>query len=650
MCGINGIVLSDSSRRTIDVRELERMRDVLTHRGPDDAGVFVNARRTVGLGHRRLSIVDVNAGHQPMTNEDHSLRITYNGEIYNHADYRETLETRGHVYSSHCDTETILHLYEEYGTKCVHHLRGMFAFAIWDENRRELFVARDRLGVKPLYYAHASDGSLYFASEIKALLQVNGFRAEVNYEVLPDYFANHAPSGEETLFSGIKRLLPGHTLIWRNGSVWVEKYWDIQFSSDADELSDKQYVEKWNDLFRESVRLRLMADVPLGMFLSGGIDSSAIAAVMSTMVSEPIKTFSVAFAEREANELEYARLVARTFATDHHEVVVSPEEFFAALPRLVWHEDEPIAHPSSVALFFVSQLASQHVKVVLTGEGSDELLAGYGRYRKTILNVAAGHRYQSLVPRSLRESIRRRIESLPTSSLVRQKLQRTFLSLSPGLESIYFDNFAVFPRKLQEQLFTSSTRDRARTFANPYSQMQELITSTDASSLLNQILFVDLKTYLHELLMKQDQMSMAASIESRVPFLDQKLVEFSAAMPDRLKLRGATTKYILRESMKGILPEAILSRSKMGFPVPIGKWFRGPFRNLIDEFVLGERAMSRGIFDRAFVKSIVARHNSGEEHSERLWALLNFEIWQRRFIDGEDVKREEPAELELVNA
>jgi len=650
MCGINGIVLSDSSRRTIDVRELERMRDVLTHRGPDDAGVFVNGRRTVGLGHRRLSIVDVNAGHQPMTNEDHSLQITYNGEIYNHGDYRASLEATGHVYSSQCDTETILHLYEEYGAKCVEHLRGMFAFAIWNENRRELFVARDRLGVKPLYYAHTTEGSLYFASEIKALLEVGALKPEVNYDALPDYFANHAPSGEDTLFSGIKRLLPGHTLTWRNGSISLEKYWDVQFSTEQQTFSEKQYIEKWYELFRESVKLRLMADVPLGMFLSGGIDSSAIAAVMSTMVPEPIKTFSVAFAEREANELEYARLVASAFGTNHHEVVVSPEDFFAALPRLVWHEDEPIAHPSSVALFLVSRLASQHVKVVLTGEGSDELLAGYGRYRKTILNIAAGRRYESLVPESVRESIRRRIETLPTGSALRQKIQRTFLSLSPDFESIYFDNFAVFSRNLQHQLFTGSMRDRLQSSANPYSRMQEFLAETDAKSVLDQILFVDMKTYLHELLMKQDQMSMAASIESRVPFLDHKLVEFSAAMPDRLKLRGATTKYVLRESMKGLLPEAILSRSKMGFPVPIGKWFRGPFRALIDEFVLGERALSRGIFDRAFVQSLVERHNNGEDHSERLWSLLNFEIWQRRFIDGEAAPCEEAAELELVNA
>ena len=627
------------------------MRDVLTHRGPDDAGIFVDAR--VGLGHRRLSIVDVASGHQPMTNEDGTLHIIYNGEIYNHADFRASLEARGHVYNTHCDTETILHLYEEHGPRCVDHLRGMFAFAIWDQNKRELFIARDRLGVKPLYYAQTDEGSLYFASEIKALLETGAIRAEMNYGALPDYLANHAPSGEETLFRGIKRLLPGHTLLWRNGAIEINRYWNVSFERDeTSKRSDADYIAEWSELFRESVRLRLMSDVPLGMFLSGGIDSSAIAAVMSGMVAEPIKTFSVAFAEREANELEYARLVAQAFKTNHHEVVVKPDDFFAALPKLVWHEDEPLAHPSSVALYFVSQLASQHVKVVLTGEGSDELLAGYGRYRKTMLNVQLGTRYQQLAPAGIRNAIRKQIEALPPDSRARQKLLRTFLTLSPDLESIYFDNFAVFPRLMQHNLLTRETGERLGVAgSDPYSVMRGVLADTDATSLLDRLLYSDMKTYLHELLMKQDQMSMAASIESRVPFLDHKLVEFSAALPERMKLRGATTKYILRESMKGLLPEAILSRPKMGFPVPVGAWFRGAFRNVVDEYVLGERAVSRGIFEPSFVRSLVQRHQEGgEDHSERLWALVNFEIWQRQFFDGDRSGRVEHSQLELVHA
>ncbi|MGI8995951.1 MAG: asparagine synthase (glutamine-hydrolyzing), partial [Pyrinomonadaceae bacterium] len=355
MCGINGIAFSSRAGRRVDAGVLTRMRDVITHRGPDDEGLFIDG--AVGLGHRRLSIVDVAAGHQPMTNEDGTLHIVYNGEIYNHADYRAGLEARGHRYRTHCDTETILHLYEEEGARAVEQLRGMFAFAIWDQNKRELFIARDRLGVKPLYYVHTNDGSLFFASEIKALWEARALKPELNFNALPDYLANHATSGEETLFGGVKRLLPGHTLRWRDGEVRIEKYWDVSFAGESNgsaasnggKRRDEDYVAEWSDLFRTSVRLRLMADVPLGMFLSGGIDSSAIAAVMSGMVDEPIKTFSVAFKEREANELEYARIVARAFKTEHHEIVVSPEDFFDALPRLVWHEDEPLAHPSSVA-------------------------------------------------------------------------------------------------------------------------------------------------------------------------------------------------------------------------------------------------------------------------------------------------------------
>ena len=637
MCGINGIALSSRSRRQLDVRVLECMRDVITHRGPDDEGVFVDGR--VGLGHRRLSIVDVAAGHQPMTNEDGSLHIIYNGEIYNHADFRESLEARGHVYRTHCDTETILHLYEEEGVRCVERLRGMFAFAIWDAKRRELFIARDRLGVKPLYYVHADDGSLYFASEIKALLEARAVAPEVNFKALPDYLANHATSGEGTLFRGVKRLLPGHTLLWRDGQVQIEKYWDVTFAPDADEehgrRTDGEYIEEWAELFRTSVRLRLMADVPLGMFLSGGIDSSAIAAVMSGMVSSPVKTFSVAFAEREANELEYARLVARTFGTDHHEILITPEEFFRALPRLVWHEDEPLAHPSSVALYFVSRLAAQHVKVVLTGEGSDELLAGYERYRKTIYNLALGARYHKWAGASLRRAVQSRIESLPSKSKVRRKLSRTFLCLSPQIESIYFDNFAVFGRTMQRDLLTGEAQERTGAL-DPYADVRRHLETTDARTLLNKLLYADTKTYLQELLMKQDQMSMAASIESRVPFLDHKLVEFTSRLPERLKLRGWTTKYILRRSMKGVLPEAILKRSKMGFPVPVGSWFRGPFRSVIDEYVLDERATGRGLFDQTFVRDLVGRHQSGaEDHTERLWSLVNFEMWMRQFIDGE---------------
>ncbi|MBC7911570.1 MAG: asparagine synthase (glutamine-hydrolyzing), partial [Pyrinomonadaceae bacterium] len=519
----------------------------------------------------------------------------------------------------------------------VEYLRGMFAFAIWDKAKRELFIARDRLGVKPLYYVYDSDGSLYFASEIKALLEARAVRPEINHGALPDYLANRGTSGEETLFCGVRRLLPGHWLCWRDGEIKIEKYWDVQFAHAGNGVQRREvdYVDEWRELFRESVRLRLMADVPLGMFLSGGIDSSAIAAMMSGMVSEPIKTFSVGFAEREANELGYARLVAEKFKTDHHEVIISPQQFFDALPRLIWHEDEPLAFDSSVPLFFVSKLAQRHVKVVLTGEGSDEILGGYARYRKTLLNLAFGKNYEAVAPTALRGLVQKQIENLPFA--VQKKLSRTFLSLPSDIESLYFDNFAVFPRSVQAKLLTGEAKTLIGDL-NPYAALQNYLRHTDAQSVLDKLLYADTKTYLHELLMKQDQMSMAASIESRVPFLDHKLVEFTARLPQQFKIRGKKTKWILREAMRGILPDEILTRKKMGFPVPLGRWLRDEFRTVVDEYVLHERALGRGIFAAPTVREIVAEHNSGAiNHAAKLWTLINFEVWARQFIDGESL-------------
>jgi asparagine synthase (glutamine-hydrolysing) len=628
MCGINGIAFPTHSGRQVDEKRLVAMRDILEHRGPDASGICIDG--SVGLGHRRLSIVDVAHGAQPMWNADRTACIVYNGEVYNHLAERTRLEARGHKFNTQCDTETILHLYEEHGRDCVEHLRGMFAFAIWDKQKRELFIARDRFGVKPLYYVHADDGSLYFASEIKALLAADAVKPEINFNVLPDQFANHGTSGDETLFTGVKRLLPGHTLVWKDGKLDIREFWDLSFEPKHEACTDAEFIEEWRDLFKQSVRLRLMADVPLGMFLSGGIDSSAIAGVMSTLVDDPIKTFSVAFNEREANELEYARLVANKFSTDHHEITVTPEQFFETLPKLVWHEDEPIGFIASVPLYFVSKLAQEHVKVVLTGEGADETLAGYGRYQKALSQLSYGEKYEGFTPSFLRDAVRGGVATLP--SPVSRKLGRTFLTRESDIEGLFLDNFAVFPKAMQSRLFARGTRER---FAdqNPYTTQNSLIDNSDAVDVLDKLLYADTKTYLHELLMKQDQMSMAASIESRVPFLDHKLVEFTARMPREMKLRGGTTKWVLREAMKGILPAEIIDRPKMGFPVPLGNWLRGKYKHVVDEYVLSPRAFERGIFDTGSLRKLVAEHNAGTNHDERLWSLINFEIWQRTFID-----------------
>jgi len=637
MCGICGVVAGPRSNRAVEEATLVRMRDVMAHRGPDGHGIHIAPG--VGLGHRRLSIIDVAGGAQPMYAADRKVTIVYNGEVFNHPALKVELEAQGHVYHTRCDTETVLKLYEIEGRDAPKRLRGMFAFAIWDERTRSLLLARDRFGVKPLYYHLAADGTLVFGSEIKALLQSGIIRPALNENGLPDYLANHATSGDETLFAGIHRVPPGHTLLWRDGQVSLERYWDLHYGepedADAGSNSDETLVGEFRDRFREAVRLRLMSDVPLGMFLSGGIDSAAITAMMSQLVRDPIKTFSVAFAEREANELEYARLVATRFGTDHHEVVVPAADFLDAVPKLVWHEDEPMAHPSSVALYFVSKLASEHVKVVLTGEGSDEMLAGYNRYRVTLLNLRYGQRYERALPAGARRAIASAVDTLAPGKRWRARLRRTFLFKPATLESLYFDNFAVFGRLRQASLLAPATRERVG-MVDPYEAAQRAMRESGAHRLLDRLLYADVRTYMHELLMKQDQMSMAASIESRVPFLDHPLAEFVAQLPERMKLRGLTTKYILRRAMKDLLPDKILTRRKMGFPVPFGGWVAGPHGAVLDEFVLGARARDRGLFDAAEVSQLVAEHRGGANHDERMWSLVNLEIWQRIFLDGED--------------
>jgi asparagine synthase (glutamine-hydrolysing) len=636
MCGICGIVTGDSS--IIPDRTLvERMRDLIAHRGPDGAGLYLAPG--VGLGHRRLSIVDVAHGQQPMYTEDRRFVIVYNGEVFNHPALKPELEAAGVRYRTHSDTETVLHLYERLGARAVERMRGMFAVAIWDSLERRLFLARDRYGVKPLYYVHRPDGTLIFGSEIKALLPALDDRVILNRAALPDFLANHAPSGEATLFAGIMRLPPGHTLTWENGRISIRQYWDVHFA-DALEApppaspAERAIVDEYRQRFTEAVRLRLMSDVPLGMFLSGGIDSAAITATMATLVKEPIRTFSVAFAEREANELEYARLVAAAFHTEHREVVVTPAEFFAELPRLLWHEDEPVAHPSSIALYFVSRLASRHVKVVLTGEGSDETLAGYNRYPVTEYNARLGHIYRRYLPGFVRRGVSRVLDALPATSHLRQRASRTFLMRGANLDELYFDNFAVFGRAAQHDLLVPELGAELASI-DPYAAYHRALARVRGKPLVSQLLYADIKTYLHELLMKQDQMSMAASIESRVPFLDHPLTEWVAGLPQTMKLRGTTTKWILRQAMRGTLPARILARPKMGFPVPVGSWLRGAWRPLLSEYLTGPRARARGLFDADTVERLVSEHIRGVNHTERLWALLTFEIWARVFLDGE---------------
>ena len=627
MCGIAGIATRDFRER-VDETRLKRMRDVLRHRGPDGEGLLMDG--PVALGHRRLAIVDVAGGHQPMANEDGTIWIVFNGEIYNHAALRPGLEARGHRYQSRSDTETILHLYEEEGERCVERLQGMFAFAIWDRPRRRLLLARDRLGIKPLYYA-ITPRELLFASEIKSLLAA-GVRPELDRAAVPEYLAAGFVSGEETLFRGIRRLPPASTLTWSPGQESVpRRYWRLPPPGEDDGPSLAERAGDLRDRLTAAVRSHLMSDVPLGLFLSGGIDSSGLLALMAPMVKEPVRTFSVGFSEREANELAYARLAARAAGSEHREVVVSPDDFFRALPGLVWHEDEPIAFPSSVPLYFVSRLARDHVKVVLTGEGSDELFLGYNRYRVTSWNQRLGRPYWAATPPALRGGVRRLAGRLPRS--LRRYLTRSFLALEPGARGVFCENFAVFAQGLRQELLAEAGRSAGR---DPYAQALACYEEGEGGD-LDRMSRADVQTYLVRLLMKQDRMSMAASIESRVPFLDHELVEHAVSMPARFKLRGWQTKAVLRAALQGLVPPAILSRRKMGFPVPVGRWLRGPFWPLVEEFVLGPRSRSRGLFDPASLRRLAEQHRQGAAaHGDRLWLLLNLEVWQRVFIDGED--------------
>src|SRR5262245_7133164 len=427
------------------------MRDVLRHRGPDGEGL--RSEGPVGLGHRRLAIVDVAGGHQPMTNEDGTVWIILNGEIYNHGELRPSLEACGHHYRTRSDTETILHLYEEEGERCVEKLRGMFAFALWDRTRRELLLARDRLGIKPLYYI--IDGSeLLFASEIKALLAALPHRPVFNHAILPEFLATRFVSGGETFFEGVRSLSPGHTLTWSpEGGIQLRQYWHVPTGEDSPaSLSFEEAVRDVRAGLFDAVRSHLMSDVPLGLFLSGGIDSSALAGVMSSMARAPIQTFSVGFDETEANELPYARAAAKFARAEHREVVVSPQEFFDSLPRLVWHEDEPIAFTSSIPLYFVSRLAGEHVKVVLTGEGSDELFLGYNRYRVTAWNARLGRAYRRVVPNRIAASMANGLEGLPPA--IRRYVGRSFLALPPSSRGLFFENFAVFSEAMQRRLLS----------------------------------------------------------------------------------------------------------------------------------------------------------------------------------------------------
>ena len=631
MCGICGIFYPDRTRR-VDRSTLASMNRQITHRGPDDEGLLVDGN--VGLAMRRLSIIDVQSGHQPLSNETGDVWIVYNGEVYNHQDSRKEMEARGHRYRTQSDTESIVHLYEEYGRDCVQHLRGMFAFVIWDQRRRVLFGARDRLGIKPFYYRRES-GTLIFGSEIKTLLAYPGVKAEFNRNLLSEYLAFGYSSGADTMFQGIQKLMPGHWFELNESGDWCSgQYWDLSVTQDEGGLPEKHYIDLYRAGLEQAVSSHLMSDVPLGVFLSGGVDSSAVAALTKRIRQAPVETFSVGYEEAAFSELEYAQEVAVHIGTEHHEVRVSRKEFFDALPNLIWHEDEPIVWPSSVALYFVARLARERVTVVLTGEGSDETLGGYGRYARTLWNTRADGVYRGLAPSFLRRQIRGAIQSELLGAKLQKRLEHTFLGRDgEHWESMYFDNFySAFAAEEQHHLLTPEARATA---GNPYASAMGYWEGS-SGDLLHKLLYTDMKTYLVELLMKQDQMSMAASIESRVPFLDHVLVEQAMRIPAKYLLNGLSGKMVLKRALEDLLPRHILYRKKMGFPTPWARWLQGDQLNQVEQMLTSDRSLARGLFQVETLHRIFAEHRKKQrDHTDRIWRLMNLELWHRVFVDAE---------------
>ena len=637
MCGIAGVLLFSKEKRA-DQAALRNMCQVIAHRGPDDDGFYVDG--PVALGMRRLSIVDLPTGHQPISNEDQSLSIVFNGEIYNHLQLRQEMEARGHRYSTHSDTETIVHLYEEYGPECVHQLRGMFAFAIWNKRKRSLFLARDRFGIKPLYY-RLTDDKLIVASEIKAILEYPGVSRELHVAGLPEYLAFGYLSGEETFYSGVKKLMPGYTLeVTDTGEARITRYWDLSITprSESPERPAAHYIETYKELLEDSVRGHLMSDVPLGVFLSGGLDSSAVAALTSRIRGDRIETFSIGYEESAYSELPHARTVAKHINSSHHEALIGREQFFAALPKLIWHEDEPITWPSSVALYFLAELARSRVKVVLTGEGSDETLGGYSRYAFTLKNSAFDKAYRALVPDLFRRGIRDTIaDSSVIGASIRRKLAHTFLGRDgTRWSSLYFDNFfSAFSEEEQIGLLSPQAKAIALHNDGPYQHVMQF-WSQPAGDMLQQLLYTDIKTYLVELLMKQDNMSMAASVESRVPFLDHVLAEFAVNIPAKYQLRGLSGKHILKQAMADLLPREIIYRPKQGFPTPWSNWLAGPQLDVVESLLMEPRSIERGLFGKNAVQRLFREHQSRHrDNSDRIWRLLNLELWQRVCLEGD---------------
>ncbi len=627
MCGIAGKLSLDGA---VDPALLERMCEVIEHRGPDSRGTF--REEGVGLGVQRLAIIDLETGDQPIFSEDESIVVLQNGEIYNYRELRRELEARGHRFSTQSDTEVIVHLYEDHGDACVERLRGMFAFAIWDRRRRRLLLGRDRVGKKPLFYA-VRNGSFWFASEAKSILQDPDVPRDVDLDAIDCFLQFEYVPHPKSAFAALRKLPPAHLLSWEDGMISTRRYWKLSYSPDDHYASEEEMHERIRSELLDATRLRLRSDVPLGAFLSGGVDSSAVVAAMARLSSTPVKTFSIGFDVESFDETAYARRIAELFATDHHEFRVEPQAL-EILPRLVWHHGEPFADQSAIPSFYLAELTRRHVTVALNGDGGDEDFAGYPRYLANDLM----NRFD-WIPRPIARAAASgfdRIGPGPAPRSLRTRLRR----LARGISLPPYDRYAMWIAYFTESdragLYTPELRSTLGAARTAPSVIREPWLESDARAHVDRLLDVDVNTHLPgDLLVKMDIATMAHSLEVRSPFLDQCFMEMAARLPAAAKLHGHTTKLALKNAMRPWIPDRILERRKMGFGVPIGDWFRGPLRDLPGAVLLDPRSLDRGMFREEALRGIIERHVSGKEDtSNRIWALLQLELWMRSYVDA----------------
>ncbi|OFW03809.1 MAG: asparagine synthase (glutamine-hydrolyzing) [Acidobacteria bacterium RIFCSPLOWO2_02_FULL_68_18] len=618
MCGIAGIVRWDG--RPVLESEVRAMCAAMVHRGPDDEGIYVGDG--VALGMRRLSIIDLDSGHQPVSNEDGSVWVVFNGEIYNYRELRRALQGRGHTLGTASDTETIVHLYEDYGPRCVDHLRGMFALAIWDGPRRQLLLARDRLGIKPLYYAER-DGELLFASELKPILQIDRAGRSLSWEAVGHLFTFLATPPAQSIVAGISKLEPARVAIARAGRpLDIMRYWDVAFEPD-ETATEAGLVERLRDLLTETVTLHQVSDVPVGAFLSGGIDSSAIVALMAAPAAGRLKTFSIGFAEAGFDELAHARAVAAQFGTDHYDLVVRPD-VVRIVEDLTWYLDEPFGDTSAIPTYMVSKLAAEHVTVVLSGDGGDELFAGYDKYV-----VEGKERAYDRLPGPVK-TLAGAIGSMMPHGMRGRRFLRHLALDGP---SRYLDASTLFHADEMPSLFQRDALEQVARHDPLASGLSEL--GHAAHDWLSAVQYRDLHHYLPlDILTKVDRMTMAHSLEARPPLLDHRLVEFAATIPARLRLRGGTTKYLFKQAMRGILPDGIIDRRKHGFAVPLAHWFRGELAGFAHDLLLSDTCRRRGIFNLSYIERLLRLNARGRNLDLQLWTALSFEMWCRRFLDS----------------